>query len=173
MQFKNEDFEKKAKQSMSTLDKLESKLQFKGAQKGAADLKVALDGIDTTKLANAIDIINYRFSTFGQIGTALINKVVGRLTGKLGQLFDIMNTKGESRARNLENARFQLRSLVTEAEGGEKAIADIMEVVNKSVTGTRFGLDEAAAIAGQLRSAGVKDLDTMQGYGPNHLQDDG
>ena len=63
MKFKNEDFERKAKESKKTLDDLNEKLKFKGAAEGAKNVNVAIDGIDTSKLSKAIDTINYRFST--------------------------------------------------------------------------------------------------------------
>lgn len=168
MRFDNSDFERNAKTSMNTLDKLESKLEFKGSQKGAQMLESALNNlasIDMSGLGNALDTINYRFSTIGVIGQTIVSNLTSVITGKLVELgnsvkaiFDQIEEGGKRRATNFEQAKFMLGGLIDKAEGGAKRIQEILDgPVAAAVDGTRFGLDEAAVAASNLYASGITD----------------
>lgn len=61
-------------------------------------------------------------------------------------------TKGFSRLQNIEQAEAKLRGLGHSA----KSVSKLMENANAAVTGTAFGLDEAAGVAATMAAAGVK-----------------
>ena len=74
MQFKNEKFESGIKTSISSLEKLKNKLDFKGAQKGLTELQNAGKSFSLSHMASAVDSIANRFSNLGIVGmTALQN----------------------------------------------------------------------------------------------------
>lgn len=165
MKFKNKDFEKKAKQSMNTLDQLEEKLKFEGVEEGVKRIDKVLGQIDVSKLDKALDSINYRLSNTGIATAKILGNVIDGLSSKLNNLFTIIKTKGEARARNIENATFSMRSLFGETKKGLKMVQDMMAdggPVRNAVAGTRFGLDEAAGAAAMFAAAGVESGEKME-----------
>ena len=74
MRFDNKHFETNARQSMTTLEKLKAKLNFKGASKGLENLNSTANKVDMRGLSNAISTVNTRFSALEVMGvTALAN----------------------------------------------------------------------------------------------------
>lgn len=165
LRFKNKDFQKKAKQSMTTLDQLEEKLKFKGVEDGVKNIDKVLGNIDVTKLDKALDAINYRLSTQGIVAAKLLGNVIDGISSKLNGLFTIIKTKGEARARNIENATFSMKSLFGETKEGLKMVEEMMGAegpVRRAVAGTRFGLDEAAGSAAMFAAAGIESGEKME-----------
>lgn len=168
LRFDNSDFERNAKTSMNTLDKLEGKLDFQAGQKGVRLLEGALNNlanVDLSQLSNALDTVSYRFSTIGVIGQTIVSNLTSAITGKLAELgsgitavFNQIEEGGKRRATNFEQARFMLGGLIDKAEGGAKRVQEILDgPVSKAVKNTRFGLDEAAVAASNLYASGITD----------------
>ena len=147
MRLDNGQFERGAKQSLSTLDKLDGVLDALGTGKG-------LD-----KIAGVLDTLQYRFSTFGIAGASAIEHITGKVIGLAEQLMSLplqqIISGGSSRALNIEQARFQLAGLGVDWE-------KVSGSLDYAVKGAAYGLDEAAAAAAQLVASGVK-LDRVNG----------
>lgn len=74
MQFDNKQFEEGVKTSMSTIDKLKEKLNFKGASKGLEELNRSADKVHMSGMTKAIETVHAKFSALQVIGmTALSN----------------------------------------------------------------------------------------------------
>ena len=76
MRFDNDDFEKKTKQTMSTLDKLKASLDFKGVSKGFLDVAENSNILNKNiqVLGNGVASIQHEFSSLEVIGaTCLVN----------------------------------------------------------------------------------------------------
>ena len=74
MRFDNKHFEQHTKESMSTLDKLKQKLQFKDVSKGFENITKSASKVDMKGMTGAIDTVGSRFSALEVIGvTALAN----------------------------------------------------------------------------------------------------
>ena len=74
MQFDNRQFEEGVKTSMSTIDKLKEKLNFKGASKGLEELNRSADKVHMSGMTKAIETVHAKFSALQVIGmTALSN----------------------------------------------------------------------------------------------------
>ena len=78
MRFDNEEFEKKATKSLSTLDKLKNALKFSGASKNLDDVNKSFKEIDANPLVKAIDSVNSGFTTMIAKAT-VINRVTNAL----------------------------------------------------------------------------------------------
>lgn len=76
IQFDNKRFEENAKTTMSTIEKLKQKLNFKGASKGLEDIKSKGNSINFDGLNKAIDIINSRFSNLGVVADQTLRNMV-------------------------------------------------------------------------------------------------
>lgn len=136
MKFDNASFEKNAKVTINTLDKLQR-------------------SIDTTKLSK--DISNL-YSYITKIGTEVKTFIAIKYAIKgIDAALKSVTEGGKRRAENLENAHFQLQGLLKD----EEKVSEIMNDVSKSVDGTAYGLDAAAKVASQLAASNVKAGDQM------------
>lgn len=136
MKFDNASFEKNAKVTINTLDKLQRTL-------------------DTTKLSK--DISNL-YSYITKIGTEVKTFIAIKYAIKgIDAALKSVTEGGKRRAENLENAHFQLQGLLKD----EEKVSEIMNDVSKSVDGTAYGLDAAAKVASQLAASNVKAGDQM------------
>lgn len=163
MGFENAKFESGAKQTISTLDKLNEKLKLKGATEGSENIQKSVDSVDFSSMERAILNIEKRFSTLGIVGMNVINKITNGIAGSVAHLEQMtigqIKSGGWARAMNIANAKFQIEGLGFAWEEVEKA-------VSYGVKDTAYGLDAAASAASQLAASGVdfkKVLDTVNG----------
>lgn len=78
MRFDNEEFEKKASKSLSTLDRLKNALKFSGASKNLDKVNESFKEIDANPLLKAIEGINGGFTTMVAKAT-LVNRATNAL----------------------------------------------------------------------------------------------
>ena len=147
MQFENEQFEKGARQSLSTLEKLDNFLD-----------NMSATGMD--KISGALDELTYRFSAFGIAGAEAVRKVTDRVIGLAANLLRAVPQQiisgGLNRAFNLEESQFRLEGLGVQWEH----IKDDMEY---AVNETAYGLDEAAQAASILAGANIDWTNNVEG----------
>lgn len=162
MRFENGQFERGVAQSTESLNNLRKSLNLEGAAKGLENVNSAAkntSGIES--LAASLEKVEHRFSTMGIVGMRVIqnltdsamrlaNRAIRFLTGGIVQ-------GGINRAKNLENAHFQLQGLLKD----EEAVSAVMKNVNDSVDGTAYSLDAAAKVASQLAASGMRAGDEM------------
>lgn len=119
MRFDNANFEKNTKKTISSIDRLMEKLQFKGAEKGFEKLDAAAEDVDFATMSRSLDTLESKFSALNIVATtALVNitnkfvdageKLVKSLsvdqvmsgwnkyTEKTGNVQTIMNATGKS-----------------------------------------------------------------------------
>ena len=75
MQFNNKRFESNARETMSTLDKLKEKLNFKNSTKELEEFQNAADSFNLGRIANAVEEIGDRFTFLGQLGTQAMQRI--------------------------------------------------------------------------------------------------
>lgn len=163
MGFDNAKFESGAKQTMSTLDKLNEKLKLPGATEGSKNVQKSVSSVDFSSMERSIKNIEKRFSTLGVVGMNVIKKITDGITGSVAKLEQAtlgqIKTGGWNRAMNIANAKFQIEGLGFAWEQVEKA-------VSYGVKDTAYGLDAAASAASQLAASGVdfqQVLETVNG----------
>ena len=72
MRFNNANFEKNTKKTISSIDKLMEKLQFKGAEKGLEKLDKAAKDVDLGVIARSVETLEERFSALNVVATAAL-----------------------------------------------------------------------------------------------------
>lgn len=152
MMFDNSKFEKNVKQSMGTLDQLNSKLKQTESTKALEGLKYASKNVDLSGITDALTSITDRFSTMGIVGMTVIQELTsaGLNLAKtlVGNVFNKIYTGGLNRAQNIEKAKFQL-------EGLKIAYDDVADAIDYAVTNTAYSLDAAAQAASMLAASGL------------------
>ena len=85
MQFNNQQFERNAHESISTLEKLKKALNFdKSSSKALDDLNKKSKAVNLDSLAKSVDALSNRFSTMGIIGITALQRITNAAitTGK-------------------------------------------------------------------------------------------
>ena len=152
MQFDNEQFERNVSKSMNTLDKFEEKLQFKKAVNGVKGLQVAFDSITFSKMASSIESIEKRLSGVGVMAATVVSRITNSLidgamkieNATIGQI----KSGGWNRAMNIENAKFSIQGLKGDWD-------QLYKAMDYAVTGTAYGIDQAAKAASTLLASQV------------------
>lgn len=165
LRFDNSKFRDSAAETMTMLDKLKTKMSFKGTKdpfkesvKGAKDLQRAVQEVDLSKLASDVESIKGSFSTMGVVGRTALGKLTvdamnfGRKI--TSAITEPLIGGGMRRAQNIEQAEFMLKGLGANVES-------IMKSANEAVLGTAFSLDEAAKAASQFYASGVSQGEDM------------
>ena len=167
MQFDNKQFETNVATTMSTLDKLEAKLNFKGASKALDELDASAKNVDLSHMGNAVESIEVKFSAMSVAAIAAINRIVNKA-------FDA----GEQLIKNLSIDQItagwtKYADKTTAVQTILAATGESMEYVNEQLSKmnwftdeTSFNFTDMTNNVGKFTSAGV-DLDkavlAMQG----------
>ena len=159
MGFDNAKFESGASKTISTLDKLNSKLRLEGATEGSENVQKAVNSVDFSSMERSIERIEKRFSTLGVVGMNVIGKITDGIVGSVSKLEQAtigqIKSGGWNRAMNIANAKFQI-------EGLGFAWEQVEEAVSYGVKDTAYGLDAAASAASQLAASGVDFQKTVE-----------
>lgn len=170
LKFDNSDFQKNTQDSISSLDKLKASLDKSGSGEGLKGLGKAAKSFNLDNMSNAVDKVNKRFSLFGVAGMATINRLTNSAITATKNMVTAIPKQiiqgGWQRALNIEQAQNLIDGLgfawdVT-SEKYEKGMKTVKTAVDNAVTGTRYALDEAAIVASQLLSSGVKDTEKLE-----------
>lgn len=160
MQFKNEDFERGVKQTITSLDGLKKALEINTNSLDLSRVQREADKLNLERVTSSIEALTDRFSNLGIVGMATIQRLTNgaiNLVEKLGsasigQIF----TGGKGRAQKVADARFKLEGLMRDYEDSAKRIDAVFESAKEAVNDTAFGLDEAANISAMLVGSGVE-----------------
>lgn len=153
MRFDNAQFEKNVSDTIASLERLNKGIDTANASKGLGNLSSS--AADIGGIAAGVDTISKRFSTLGIVGMTVLQRLtnagidmVTKIGSGFGKVVNQMKTGGFTRAANLEQAKFLLEGLGAD-------VTMVMDKVDKAVTGTSYGLDEAAKAAASFYASGI------------------
>lgn len=166
LKFDNSKFKSAAQETLATLDRLKSSMKiggfknaFKSSTKDAIALGNAVNNVDLSKMEKQVSGIKNQFSLLGTVGRTAIGKLTVDAMNMGKKLVNVITGPlvqgGMNRAKNIEQARFQLKGLGADVEAIEKAAMN-------AVDGTAYGFDQAARAASQFYASGVKDAGAME-----------
>ena len=155
MEFKNDQFEREASKTLSTLEALKQKLNNNFSTKGAEELNQAIKTVDVSPITKGLEAVQVQFSALQIAGKRVIENIVdaamsgiANVKNKLMGVVNQIKVGGANRAQNIENAKFMLSGLGIEW-------VDIVDDINYGVQDTAYGLDAAAKVASQLVASNV------------------
>ena len=171
MRFDNKDFEKNCKQSLTTLEKLKMALNFDGA-KGLESVGKAANKLDLSNLSKGAERVQVSFSAMQVAGMTAIQELTKGVInfGKnvWANTFGQIKTGGWARSLKIDQANFQMKALAENLDAVKNGTIDVTQYMNKmsesidkAVTGTAYGYDAAAAVASQLMSSSITDVNKM------------
>lgn len=168
-EFHNDQFEQGVRQSMSTLEQLKHATAdaMHSINGGLVNgLKNLFKGFHTKGVEDNVQAISNRFSTLGIVGQTVIQRLTNgaislglslgrKVLSPLNGILDIIKNKGWERASGIKQAQFMIQNLGLDWEKADK-------IIDKAVTDTRFGYNEAAVAAAQLATSGIEFGENMQ-----------
>ena len=161
--FDNKDFEKNVEKTQKSLKKLDESLKLEDAaskcKESCNSINDSLSGLNIDAINKFVDTSLSRFNVWGKTIQNVVDYVAKTAFGELSSLFttipSIIVSAGRNRAQNIENARFQLKGLGMDVD-------QIMDDANYAVSGTAYGLDQAAKAAAQFGASGIKAGEEMK-----------
>lgn len=161
--FDNKDFEKNVEKTQKSLKKLDESLKLEDAaskcESSCKTINNALSGLNIDAINEFVNTSLSRFNVWGKTIQNIVDHVAKTAFGELSSLFttvpSIIVTAGRNRAQNIENARFQLKGLGMDVD-------QIMDDANYAVSGTAYGLDQAAKAAAQFGASGIQAGEEMK-----------
>lgn len=173
MRFDNRDFERNVSQSMSTLDKLKSALDFSGAEKAFSGITSAADKVNFGGLSGALEGISDKFVSFGGKAVEAFVKIgkdgVDWLGGKIKETFKDLTL--DAAFQGFDKYADKTKSVQTIMNATGKTIKEVSEQLDRLMwytDETSYDFTEMTASIGKFTSAGI-DLETavtsMMGIG--------
>ena len=167
MQFDNKQFETNVATTMSTLDKLEAKLNFKGAGKALDELDASAKNVDLSHMGNAVDTIEVKFSAMSVAAIAAIDRIVNRAFDAGERLVKSLSidqiTAGWSKYADKTTA---VQTILAATGESMEYVNEQLSKMNWFTDETSFNFTDMTNNVGKFTSAGV-DLDkavlAMQG----------
>lgn len=152
MQFNNASFEKNIDDSIKSLKNLNDALDLKDASNGLDNVMVAVKAIDLGTIVDGVQNISDKFNVLGGIGLSVINTLTKALMGFAGNsvnaILDPLIEGGKRRAQNIEQAKFMISGL-------GKSWEALYKDMDYAVSGTAYGIDQAAKAASQLSASSI------------------
>ena len=162
MEFDNEEFEKRVKQSQGSLEKLKNSLNFEESSKSVNNLQNEINKFDVSGITKGIDTLENRFSVFGTFAGRIVENfadgIYSKVSGALRAIPNQIKNGGWARTKNTEGAKFLLEGILEgDPQETKKTIQSIIDgQVALAVNDTAFGADEASKIAANLIASDVK-----------------
>lgn len=158
MRFDNKQFESATSQTLGTIQKLKEALNFSSSANNLKDLNKSVNDIKLDGIAAGVEALEKRFSVLGIVGMRVIQNLTDSVMNTLGKGIQFVNNAiisgGVKRAMNIENAHFQLQSLLKD----EERVQAVMDSANRSVDGTAYSFDVAAKAASQFTASGITEI---------------
>lgn len=156
MRFDNKEFEANAQETLKTLQELKRALDENLSGEAFDSIDRAAKNVDLSGISAGIEQLTDRFSTMGIVGMRVIENItdalMNKLTSAVSSVFSKITEGGLNRARNIENARFQLEGLLET----EEEVEAIMAQAGESVNGTAYSYDSAAKAASMFAATGLR-----------------
>lgn len=152
MRFDNSDFEKNVKESMSTLDKLKAKLEFKGAKHGIEEVAEASEKLDFKNTADGIEKVALKFDAMYRIAS----KVFDKLTDQAINLVKSMSVDNIISGFNKYEEKTQAVQTIMAATG--KSIDEVneqLELLAWFTDETSYSFTDMVSNIGKFTSSGV------------------
>lgn len=159
LRFNNSNFEKNARATMSTIEKLEEKLNFKGATKGLQNVDKAASSIKFTVLSDAVDKVSVKFNALQVAAFTCFQNITNKAISTGEQLIKSLTIDQISEGYTKYEQKTAAVQTIMNATG--KSIEEVtasLEKLNWFTDETSYNFIDMVNNIGKFTSAGV-DLD--------------
>ncbi len=156
LDLKNQNFEKNASVSISTLDKLKNALNFGSTTKELNELDRASKGINFSTMAGALDNISVKFSSLGTIAFSVLNNITNKAVDTGLQIaksltIDPISTGYAEYEEKINSIRTMLMSSGYKLPEIKKQLEDLNLYADKTI----YSFRDMTSNIGKFTNAGV------------------
>lgn len=155
MQFDNKNFEKNVSQSMSTLDKLKQKLNFKGASKGLEEINNSVKKVDMSPISSGIETVKIKFSALEVAAVTALQNITNRVVDTGTRLVKSLSVDQITAGWSKYSDKTASVQTIMNATG--KSIDDVNGYLDKLMwfsDETSYGFTDMTSALGQMTSSG-------------------
>lgn len=162
MKFNNKDFEKNVGVTLSTIEKLKSKLNFKESLKGFEQLDKSAKKVDMTNLQNGVETVKLKLSAMEVIGITALTNIANSAINTGKQLVSALTI--DPIKTGLDEYETQINAIQTILANTESKGSNLTQVnaaldeLNTYADKTIYNFTEMTRNIGTFTAAGV-DLD--------------
>ena len=160
MSFENQDFEKNAKTTMSTLDKLRKALDFSGTAETLNEVSDAADNVDFSTLQNGVTEVHNRFSALEVMAITVLSRITNAAIDagvRIGKALTIDSIMG-----GFSEYELMMNSVQTIMSGTGESLDTVMDKLNELnqyADDTIYVFSDMTKNIGKFTNAGI-DLNT-------------
>ena len=157
MQFDNKQFEANVNTSMSTIDKLKAKLDFKGATKGMENIGTATKNVNMSGLGSAVESVRVKFSALEVMGvTALANITNSAINAGKRIVHALTIAPITTGFQEYELKMNSVQTIMASTGESLETVNEYLEELNKYADKTIYSFSDMTSNIGKFTNAGVK-----------------
>ena len=157
MQFDNKQFEANVQTSMSTLDKLKQKLDFKGASKGLENVNTAAKNVNMSGLSSAVETVSMKFSALQVMAvTALANITNSAINAGKRIVHALTIAPITTGFQEYELKMNSVQTIIASTGESLETVNEYLEELNKYADKTIYSFSDMTSNIGKFTNAGVK-----------------
>ena len=157
MQFDNKQFEANVQTSMSTLDKLKQKLDFKGASKGLENVNAAVKNVNMSGLSSAVETVSMKFSALQVMAvTALANITNSAINAGKRIVHALTIAPITTGFQEYELKMNSVQTIMASTGESLETVNEYLEELNKYADKTIYSFSDMTRNIGKFTNAGVK-----------------
>lgn len=163
MQFDNKDFESRVKDTMTTLDKFKSKLNFKDSAKSLEDLGKASEKVNFNVMATGLDNVKIKFSAMQTVAFTALQNITNSAMST-GKKLENMLTIGPIKTgfSEYETQINSIQTILTNTKRYGTTLEEVntaLDKLNEYSDQTIYNFAQMTKAIGMFTTAGI-DLDT-------------
>ena len=163
MRFDNKQFESNVSTTMSTLEKLKSKLNFTNSAKGLGAIGDYIKKIDFSGISSGVDVVQAKFSALEVIGVTALANITNSAVNAGKRMLNALTI--EPISTGFSEYELKMRSVQTIMAGtGEKleVINKYLEELNAYSDRTIYSFSDMTSNIGKFTNAGVNLKDAVK-----------
>lgn len=162
MRFKNSDFEKHANESISTLDKLESKLSFPNAEKNMKSLATTITALPFGALEKSVDSVTVKFSAMQVAAITALERITNKALDAGEALVKSLSIDQISAGfSKYEQKTTAVQTIVSATGKTVEEVNTALSKLNWFTDETSYSFTDMVDNIGKFTSAGVELEDAM------------
>lgn len=162
MRFNSQEFEKRAKSSITLLDRLKKSLDLNGSANNLKKLQNAADRFDMGALGRSVDLIASRFSNMGLIGVTALQNITNRAISTGEQIVKSLTIDPiKTGFQEYETQIGSIQTILANTQSKGTTLDNVtaaLDELNKYADQTIYNFTEMTRNIGTFTAAGV-DLD--------------
>lgn len=163
MRFDNKQFEAAAATSMSTLDKLKAKLNFRGAAKGLEEITRAADTVSLSGLTKSAEAVEVKFSAMSIASIAAIQRIVDKAISAGAEITKSLTiTPVSTGFQEYELKMNSVQTIMASTGEGLETVMGYLNELNEYADKTIYSFSDMTTNIGKFTNAGVKLEDAVK-----------